>query len=67
MKIEIGYFEMFDGKFPFGLRSIYPFLPTKFFTSKLGCIGVFFDQKTSIISKCLLKYSYITIFTLPSN
>ena len=32
MKIEIGYFEMFDGNFPFGLRGIYLFLPNNFFS-----------------------------------
>ena len=31
MKIEIGYFEMFDGNFPFGLRGIYLFLPNNFY------------------------------------
>ena len=65
MKIEIGYFEMFDGNFPFGLRGIYLFLPNKFFTFKYGCIEVFFDQKTNNVSNNLLKYSYITTSTLP--
>ena len=64
MKIEIGYLEMFDGNFPFGLRGIYLFLPKKISTFKLRCNGVYFDQKTNNVSNCfLLKHSYIT--TLP--